>query len=106
MVEIKREAEDRLSAKIWWFTTHSGQLVLHSYMEGERLTTRHKYRGKAWSNYDERSSSLPRPTAIPDDVIDEAISQLTIDIFIGFSAEKHKIAERAIVAAKGKMNNG
>jgi len=101
MSEIKREAEDRLSAKIWWFTTHNGQLVLRSYMEGKRLTTRHKYRGKEWSNYDERSSSLPRPTAIPDDVIDEVISQLKIDIFIGFSAEKHKIAERAIVAAKG-----
>jgi len=106
MDEIKREAEDRLSAKIWWFTTHSGQLVLRSYMEGERLTTRHKYRGKAWSNYDERSSSLKRPTAIPDDVIDEAISHLKIGVYVGWSSEKHKIKERAIVAAKGKMKNG
>lgn len=106
MVEIKREAEDRLSAKIWRFTTYNGNLVLTSYMEGARATTRHKYRGKAWSNFDERSASLPRPTAIPDDVIDEAIAQIKINIFIGWSSEKYKIAERGIVAANGGMKNG
>jgi hypothetical protein len=105
MIEVKREAEDRLSAKIWWFTTHSGHLVLRSYMDGSRATTRHKYRGKAWSNCDERSASLPRPTDIPDDVIDEAILHIKIDVYIGWSAMKYKIAERAIVAAKGKMKN-
>lgn len=102
MVEIRLEAADRLSAKIWRFTTYDGNLVLTSYMDGERLTTRHKYRGKAWSNFDERSASLPRPTAIPDEVIDAAISQLKIDIFIGWAAVKNRIAKRGIVAKRGK----
>lgn len=105
MVEIRREAEDRLSAKIWLFTTYDKNLVLTSYMEGTRATTRHKYRGKAWSNLDERSASLPRPTAIPDDVIDEAISHLNVKIYVGWAATKYKIAKRGI-AANGEIQNG
>lgn len=102
MVEIRREAEDRLSAKIWQFSMYHGGLVLNSYMDGARATTRHKYRGKAWSNFDERSASLPRPTAIPDDVIDEAISHMKVEIYVGFAARKYAIAERGIVAKRGK----
>ena len=102
MVEIRREAEDRLSAKIWKFSIYNGNLVLTSYMDGTRATTRHKYRGKAWTSFDERSASLPRPIAIPDDVIDEAISHMTVEICVGWVARKYSIGERGIAAKRRK----
>lgn len=100
-MEVREESEDGLSAKIWEFSLpySSNGIVLHAYTEGTRDTKRHKFKGRFWHSSDERTATLPRPTEIPAWVIDEAVAQLSVPVFIGWTNDKSKYAERAVMPA-------
>jgi hypothetical protein len=97
-VHVERFSDDGLSVRRWSFSLWSNDLVLRDYVEGTRPTKRHKIKGKGWYADDERSyrSELPRPTDIPDDVIDEAVRQIQIGVFIGWTRPEHLIATRSL----------
>jgi hypothetical protein len=105
-IEVRREAPDGLSATIWEFDWRGRYLVLTELMEGSRPSTRHKFKGDKWSSMDERNyySKLPRPKSIPDDVIAEAMSGLTLDVAIGWSNPDSVVAQRTLAGEEQSAN--
>lgn len=82
MIEIERGTGTE--RKVWKFTYRVNEshnlnfpagldLRLVYFGTETRTSTRHKWRGEFWDYNDERSyhSKLPRPTHIPEDVLEE-----------------------------------
>lgn len=103
-ITIEKLSQGELSREAWDFyvsgrTFSSEQnLVLTRYAVQTRLTKRHKWIGDVWVSRDERNycSKLPRPTEIPDWVIQEAIKSLQFHICIGWSNADSVIGTRKV----------
>ena len=94
-------ARRRWSFSIWGAVYGNGQLVLKEYAEETRETTRkRKWTGLKWDATDERNynSKLPRPTGVPDWVVREAIRQMPVDVFIGWTNAESKLKTYKISA--------
>lgn len=108
MIEVFREAPDGLSREAWRFRENGTAgffLALDSYGVERRKAARGRYAqatpGERWSSMDERNyfSGLPRPTAIPDDVMREAIGKARVRVFIGYTEADRMKGDYAIKAA-------
>lgn len=100
---VFRVAEDGLSRERWDFSKSyrfGGDilLTLTRYSVERRRARKGRFAGAGpadrWLSFDERryTSGLPRPTAIPDDIMREAISKLTFRFFIGWAIAEHEVA--------------
>lgn len=95
--QIKRRSEDNLSQQVWQFdiSLNRGSLavILVWYGTMRRSTPRGTFRSaekqELWDRFDERRhhSGLPRPTDIPQDVLDELrelIRSLSLHVYVGW----------------------
>lgn len=96
--QIKRRSEDNLSQQVWQFDVEldwggSFRVVLVWYGIMRRSTPRGAFRSaqnrERWDRSEERRhhSGLPRPTDIPQDVLDELrelIRSLSLRVHIGW----------------------
>lgn len=86
-INVQRLSGDKLRRQYWRFDYVAMCLRLTFYAEQCRETTRHKWTGPFWSYMDERPyhSKLPRPSSIPQWVVDDAIRQIPRPgVFIGW----------------------
>jgi hypothetical protein len=100
------EYDGELARRRWTFGLSSAlygnsRMVLNEYAEETRPSTRHrKWIGPKWDAQDERpyNSQLSRPTDVPDWVIKEALRQMPVDIFIGWTNLESKLKTYKISA--------
>jgi hypothetical protein len=92
---VQELSEDGLSRKAWSFMVNGNYLVLQQYAEEERKTKRHGWKGPKWSQFDERKyySALDRPTEIPAWVYEQAASEITFKVAVGWVSPEHVVAE-------------
>ncbi|WP_281823067.1 hypothetical protein [Sphingobium sp. BS19] len=97
-IEVRRAAENGLSRQVWGFDVsprHSGEIAIR--LGRYAIEARKKPAGRfcaagpegRWDSCDERQyhSRLPRPTFIPQDVMDEALDSIKYSFFIGWCDE-------------------
>ena len=96
-IEVERISDDGLSRNLWRFSVGPSMLRLTSYHEQTRATSRHKFIGDKWDCKDERryNSRLDRPTSIPQDIINDALSQIVWSINIGWTNDESRIGFKA-----------
>ncbi len=93
------EYDGELARRRWSFSQSGAlygntQLVLKEYAEETRESkSKRRWRDNKWDSFDERHyhSKLPRPTEVPDWVMRDAIRQLPVDVFIGWTNMESKL---------------
>lgn len=92
-IEVYREKPDGLSREVWRFYVGSDRedfiLRLNQYGVEKRNQPKGRFKKMApqdrWDSMDERHyySGLKRPTAIPPDVVHEAMAQVRVRVVAG-----------------------
>lgn len=87
MITVERMRKDKLSTVLWKFTTYMNTstdrvtMRVIFYGEGVRETKRHKFVYKVkYDGFDLRKSTIKECPEIPEDVLQEAISQVGFEV--------------------------
>jgi hypothetical protein len=119
MTPITRVSADGLSRERWQFTRQGSSrddrqvvLVLVGYSIERRAVAKGRFlkaeTRDTWSVYSDRRflSKLPQPATVPDDVLDEAASQITVAFYIGWSNEESRLTDRPRAVGAAELGEG